>query len=190
MLVRGIGTGNAHAGYRRFNVRVYLAHLHAGRLERSVHLPARFNGKEYHKRYHRKNYQRKVEIYVCKHYKRTYQRYAGYERILRPVVRQLRYFKQVVHKAAHYRAGLVFVKEGEGQLLKMAEHVAPHISLYPYAHDMAPILNYIVQRRLYKIYPKQHARPNQQQPELLIGNIYVGYVFGYHRVKKIAYGDH
>ena len=150
----------------------------------------RFNGKEYHKRYHRKNYQRKVEIYVCKHYKGTYQRYAGYERILRPVVRQLRYFKQVVHKAAHYRAGLVFVKEGEGQLLKMAEHVAPHISLYPYAHDMAPILNYIVQCRLYKIYPKQHARPNQQQPELLIGNIYVGYVFCYHGVKKIAYGDH
>lgn len=82
----------------------------------------------------------------------------------------------------------MFVEEGEGELLQMAEQLAPHISLDSDADDMAPILNDIVEKSLQYIDEQQHQRPGDEQTYILIGHIVVDDVLGDDRVEQVTAG--
>ena len=69
----------------------------------------------------------------------------GDEQILRPVVGQLRQFKQVTGQAAHQLAGAVAVVEVEAQLLNVAAQIAADIRLHADAEGVAPVGHHEVQ---------------------------------------------
>ena len=52
---------------------------------------------------------------------------------------------KVVCHAAHQLASLIFIKKRERECLELCEHIAPHVGLHEYAHDMALILNKAVE---------------------------------------------
>ena len=80
------------------------------------------------------------------------------------MVRKLGNILQVIHHAGKKRARFVFIEECKGQLLHMAEHIAPHIPLDAHAYYMPPILNDIVEHGFEQINAEQHAGPDQKHP--------------------------
>ena len=78
------------------------------------------------------------------------------DQIFRAVVSQLADFLQVTGEAAHDLAGFMLIVVGEGELLQMVEQVAAHVRLHPHAHDVALILDEIVQPHPHQV-DQQHA---------------------------------
>lgn len=71
------------------------------------------------------------------------------------MVGQLRDQVQVVDHAAHQLAGAVVVEEFEGHLLQVAEEIAAHIRLHAHAHQVAPVIDKIIEPRHDEIQPQQ-----------------------------------
>ena len=80
----------------------------------------------------------------------------------------------------------MLVKEGEGQLLKMAEQLAPHISLDSYADDVAPILDDVVEDRFQYIDAQKHDGPGHKEPDVLIGYIVIDDVLCNDGIKQVT----
>ena len=68
----------------------------------------------------------------------------------------------------------------------MAEQIAAHISLNPYADNMSPVLNYKVKTGFQNIDAKKHQCPDDKQPQVFIGDIVIDDILGNDRVKKVA----
>ena len=94
---------------------------------------------------------------------------------------------QIVDNSGHNGSCLVLVKKGKRQLLKALEHVAAHVRLHPYSDDMAVILDKVIKPRFGAVNCQQCPAPNQQKPEVFVGDIVVYHIFGDDRVKKIGH---
>ena len=66
----------------------------------------------------------------------------------------------------------------------MAEQIAAHISLNPYADNMSPVLNYKVKTGFQNIDAKKHQCPDDKQPQVFIGDIVIDDILGNDRVKR------
>ena len=186
IVLRGVGARHADAGNARFQSGVDFGDFLARLFERAVHLLARFHGKQDDERQEGKHDERQPDVDGRQHHERADEHNRGKEQVLRPVMRQLGHVEQVVDQPRHHRARLVLVVKRKGQLLQPAEHIPPHIPLHPHADDMAPVLDDIVQQRLESVDAQQHARPDEQQPQILRRHILVDDVLGDDGIKQIA----
>ena len=184
----GIGAGYPHAGDGRFHIGIDLAHLHACLMRGVPQHPSCAESKEQHKGQHRKDDQGQQQINSRQNDKRARQHHDGKEEIFRPVVRQFRNLLQIVNHAAHQRAGFVFIEKGKGQPLQQPEHIPSHIGLHPHAHNMAPILDNEVEKRLEQIDPQQHGAPDHDKAKLTVWHIAVDDLPGDNGIDQIAAG--
>ena len=121
-----------------------------------AHLPAAAQGYGQQDRQQHQQYQRQLPAQGEHHRQRAHDGHQGDEQILRPVVGQLRQFKQVAGQAAHQLAGAVAVVEVEAQLLNVAVQIAADIRLHADAEGVAPVGHHEVQRRAQHIGGHHH----------------------------------
>ena len=64
---------------------------------------------------------------------------------------------EVICHSAHDFSRFVCVVEGIRQSLELFKHIASHLSLHFYAHNVSLILHKIVEHHTYKIQSKEHS---------------------------------
>ena len=188
VLLAGISAGNANARNGGLYVGVDLCDLFSRNAECLLHFSSHHNREEHHEWNHRVNNQGEPEIYRGKCEERTQKHDYGKKQVFRSVVRQFRNVHKVVYKTGHDGSRFVFVIEGEGELLKSAEHVLSHVALQTDAHHVSPIGNEEVQPHFCDIQNKYHRRPGQNKAQISVGNVFVDDVLGDDRIKQVCQG--
>ena len=137
LLVEGLG--GAHPGDGRLQLAVDARHgllLPHGRLH---HAPALDDGEAHKDGHHGEHDKGQLPLDAHHHAKRAGQGDGGDEQVLRAVVGKLGDLEQVGGGPAHQLAGAVFIVEGKGQVLHMAEQVPADIRLNAHPHHVAPV---------------------------------------------------
>ena len=92
------------------------------------------------------------------------------QQVLRAVVGQLADVEEVVGHPAHDLAGLVVVKEAEGQPLQVTEQVPAHLGLHLGAHHVALVLDEVVQQHPHEVQPQQRQPGDHHHPVVPVGD--------------------
>ena len=68
---------------------------------------------------------------------------------------KLAYIHEVVRHARHYLTRFVSVVEAVRKLFKVLEHIASHMSLHLYAHDVTDVLYEVVEHHFHGVQQKE-----------------------------------
>ena len=133
-----------------------------------------------------KDDERHPPVYGAKIYKRRHNGYGGDYQIFGAVVGKLAYVHQIVCHARHNFARLVVVEKGVGQFFEMIKHIAAHLRLHFYAHDVSVVLYKVVKKHSRYIYAQKQSAANHHHAYVVLRNIIVEHGA---RDYGINYGD-
>lgn len=71
----------------------------------------------------------------------------------------------------------------------MPEKAVAHVGLNPYADDMAPILDKVIQPAFQAVNQKHGRAGENQQPQIAVRDVVVDNILGDDRIKQVADGD-
>ena len=110
---------------------------------------------EQKKRHRAEYYQREININGREVNERRYDRNRGDDDVLRTVVGKLAYIHEVVRHARHYLTRFVSVVEAVRKPFKVLEHIASHLNLHLYAHDVTDVLYEVVKHHFHGVQQKE-----------------------------------